>query len=170
MDGVGEIRNILLILSKRLESLERRVSDVSAMATQAKERGDVANQLIFSHDNQVQHDQEIQLIRKLFGDSGPTLGDMIPDLSVMEPDDTELLGFLVNQFEAEAEPENCSGDTAPTDSGKTDSPSALSDTTKHTPTDLVPSDGSLTDTNRPAIAEIVPAVPIDTAGEQTVDL
>ena len=169
MDGVGEIRNILLILSKRLESLERRVSDVSAMATQAKERGDVANQLIFSHDNQVQHDQEIQLIRKLFGDSGPTLGDMIPDLSVMEPDDTELLGFLVNQFEAEAEPDKCSGDTAPTDSDRTDSPSTPSDT-KHTPTDLTPSDGCLTYTNRPTIAEIVPEVPIDIVGEQTVDL
>ena len=168
MDGVGEIRNILLILSKRLESLERRVSDVSAMATQAKERGDVANQLIFSHDNQVQHDQEIQLIRKLFGESGPTLGDMIPDLSVLEPDDTELLGILVDQFEAE--PEECSSITPPSDTVKTDSPSTLSDTTKHTPTDLVPSDESLTDTNRPAIAEIVPEVPIDTAGEQTVDL
>ena len=104
MDGVGEIRNILLLLSKRLEALERRLSDVSVVANGARARGDVANQLIFNEHNRIQHDHEIQLIRKLFGGSGPTLGDMLPEISD-NFEEHDLLGILTEIMdETEVEP------------------------------------------------------------------
>jgi len=104
MDGVGEIRNILLLLSKRLEALERRLSDVSVVANGARARGDVANQLIFNERNRIQHDHEIQLIRKLFGGSGPTLGDMLPEISD-KFEEYDLLGVLTEIMdESELDP------------------------------------------------------------------
>ena len=98
MDGLGEVRNILFLLSKRLESIDQKLSEVSIVANQAKERSNLANQLIFSQRNTQQIDYEIQLIRKLFGGSGPTLGDMIPiSDEIIDPDDT-YFGILSEIF------------------------------------------------------------------------
>jgi hypothetical protein len=98
MDGLGEVRNILFLLTKRLESVDKKLSEVSIVANQAKERSNLANQLIFNQKNTQQIDYEIQLIRKLFGGSGPTLGDMIPiPDEVCDPDDN-LLGILLDIY------------------------------------------------------------------------
>ena len=98
MDGLGEVRNILFLLTKRLESVDQKLSEVSIVANQAKERSNLANQLIFNQKNTQQIDYEIQLIRKLFGGSGPTLGDMIPiPDEVCDPDDN-LLGILLEIY------------------------------------------------------------------------
>lgn len=98
MDGVGEVRNILFLLSKRLESLDQKLSEVAVVANQAKERSNLANQLIFNQKNHQHIDYEIQLIRKLFGGSGPSLSDMLPMTNDDSGENDSLLGILSEVF------------------------------------------------------------------------
>lgn len=98
---IGELRNMVVLMSKRMEGLEHKLKTTSDMANRAKHISQIVQEFQFKEIHDKICETEFHKIHKLFSGASPCFEETLQADDSESDSETEMFGSFKNMFDAQ---------------------------------------------------------------------